>query len=137
MDSLQELINCTIGALVLHRFYFLSLSFATTRARPSYITAAITFLRNAMRSKPPFNVVEIGSGTGIFTQALLAHPDWSSDIRELKAVEPSQGMRNAFSENVTDKRVTIREGTFESTGVANGWADIIVAAQVRAVMFQR
>ncbi|KAK2466880.1 hypothetical protein APHAL10511_001138 [Amanita phalloides] len=99
------------------------------RARPSYIPTALTHIRNALGSKAPFNVVEIGSGTGIFTQAFLAHPNWSSDIHQLKAVEPSQGMRTTFSQHVTDKRVTIQEGTFERTGIDDGWADLIVIAQ--------
>ena len=75
-------------------------------------------------------MTRIGAGTGIFTQALLTHPGWSSDIGQLKAVEPSEGMRSAFSKNVTDKRATTQEGTFDHTGIDDGWADIIVVAQV-------
>jgi len=99
------------------------------RARPSYIPAVLNYIRDAVRSKPPFNIVEIGSGTGIFTQALLAHPRWSSDIGQLKAIEPSPGMRTEFSKNVTDKRVTVHDGMFDRTGKDDGWADIIVVAQ--------
>ena len=40
-------------------------------------------------------------------------------------------MRQVFSETVLDERVFIVEGTFESTGVEDGWADIITIAQVR------
>ena len=49
----------------------------------------------------------IGAGTGIFTRALLANPDWSSAIKELRAVEPSAGMRSVFSKAVTDPRVSV------------------------------
>lgn len=80
------------------------------------------------------NVYRIGSGTGIFTRALLAHPDWSgSTIGQLRAVEPSEGMREQFSKTVTDARVTVAEGTFDRTGVEDGWADLVVVAQVRNI----
>lgn len=72
----------------------------------------------------------IGAGTGIFTRALLAHPDWADAIKELRAVEPSAGMRDVFSKTVTDPRVSVREGTFDTTGVEDGWADLIIIAQV-------
>ncbi|KAI0362193.1 S-adenosyl-L-methionine-dependent methyltransferase [Trametes cingulata] len=99
------------------------------RARPSYQANALAHIRQAVRSSPPLNVVEIGSGTGIFTRALLAHPDWSGSIKELVAVEPSEGMREVFTKSVTDPRVSTREGTFDATGVADGWADLVVIAQ--------
>ena len=73
----------------------------------------------------------IGAGTGIFTRALLAHPDWADAIGELRAVEPSEGMRSVFSKTVLDPRVSVREGTFDTTGIENGWADVVVIAQVR------
>lgn len=71
----------------------------------------------------------IGSGTGIFTRALLAHPKWS-DIKAVKAIEPSAGMRDVFSQTVEDDRVTVSEGTFEETGVDDKWADVVIIAQV-------
>lgn len=40
-------------------------------------------------------------------------------------------MRRVFEHSVKDKRIHVQEGTFESTGVAAGWADLIVIAQVR------
>jgi phospholipid N-methyltransferase len=72
----------------------------------------------------------IGSGTGIFTRAILAHPDWSSSVKAWKAIEPSAGMREVFSKTVIDSRVTVSEGTFDNTGVESGWADLVVIAQV-------
>ena len=62
---------------------------------------------------------------------MLAHPDWSTSIKELKAIEPSDGMRAVFAETVQDSRVAIAAGTFDSTGVDEGWADIVVIAQVQ------
>lgn len=39
-------------------------------------------------------------------------------------------MRATFSKKVTDPRVSTYEGTFDHTGVPDGWADLVVAAQV-------
>lgn len=99
------------------------------RARPSYRSEAISHIRTAVRGSPPLNVVEIGAGTGIFTRALLAHPEWRDVIKELRAVEPSAGMREQFTKTVSDPRVSVAEGTFDATGVASGWADLVVIAQ--------
>ena len=75
-------------------------------------------------------LARIGSGTGIFTRALLAHPDWKDSVAELRAVEPSAGMREVFTKSVVDPRVSVREGTFDATGVEDGWADVVIIAQV-------
>lgn len=75
----------------------------------------------------------IGAGTGISTRALLAHPDWANSINELRAIEPSEGMRLQFSKNTKDPRVSVREGTFDTTNIEDGWADVIIIAQVRAL----
>ncbi|KAK7054839.1 hypothetical protein VNI00_003302 [Paramarasmius palmivorus] len=99
------------------------------RARPSYQPAALSHIRAATKSAPPFKILEVGAGTGIFTRALLAHPEWTKDIKELTAVEPSPGMRDVFAQSVKDDRVSVREGTFDTTGVESGWADIVVIAQ--------
>jgi len=71
----------------------------------------------------------IGAGTGIFTRALIADAQWNPVIKELRAIDPSDGMRSVFSQTVTDSRVSIKEGTFQETGIVDGWADIIVIAQ--------
>ncbi|KAI0807512.1 S-adenosyl-L-methionine-dependent methyltransferase [Fomes fomentarius] len=99
------------------------------RVRPSYQPNALAHIRQAVKASSPLNVVEIGAGTGIFTRALLAHPDWADAIKELRAVEPSAGMRDVFSKTVTDPRVSVRDGTFDTTGVEDGWADLIIIAQ--------
>ena len=72
----------------------------------------------------------IGAGTGIFTRAILADTKWNERIRELKAIEPSEGMRSVFEQKVKDARISIAEGYFDATGVEDGWADLIVIAQV-------
>ncbi|THU89516.1 S-adenosyl-L-methionine-dependent methyltransferase [Dendrothele bispora CBS 962.96] len=99
------------------------------RARPSYQSVAISHIKAAVRSDSKLNVLEIGAGTGIFTRALLVHPEWKDAIAQLKAVEPSSGMREVFAKTVTDKRATVQEGTFDNTGVEDGWADVIIIAQ--------
>jgi hypothetical protein len=52
-------------------------------------------------------------------------------VGQLKAIEPSEGMRDVFSKTVQDARVTAAEGSFDNTGVEDGWADLVVIAQVR------
>ena len=77
-------------------------------------------------------VDRIGAGTGIFTRALLAHPEWTSSVYQLKAIEPSEGMRNVFLKTVDDDRVSVAGGSFDNTGIRDGWADIIIIAQVHS-----
>jgi len=99
------------------------------KVRPSYPAEALSFIRKSLGEKGDLNVVEIGSGTGIFTRALLAHPEWSPSVKALRAVEPSEGMRSTFAKMVNDERVTLTEGTFDHTGVDDQWANVIVIAQ--------
>ncbi|KAJ7040752.1 S-adenosyl-L-methionine-dependent methyltransferase [Mycena alexandri] len=96
-------------------------------ARAQYRPEALLHLRRAIKSSEPLNIIEIGSGTGLFTRALLVHEEWTA-VRSLKAVEPSEGMRETFSKYTTDPRVAVFEGTFDRTGVDSGWADLLVIA---------
>ncbi|TFK76399.1 S-adenosyl-L-methionine-dependent methyltransferase [Pluteus cervinus] len=98
-------------------------------ARPSYQSAALSEIRRAVDVKGNINVAEIGSGTGIFTRALLNHNDWATDIGRLHTVEPSEGMRETFAKLLQDERVSVSEGTFEKTGIEDGWADVVIIAQ--------
>ncbi|PPQ83350.1 hypothetical protein CVT25_003989 [Psilocybe cyanescens] len=99
------------------------------RIRPSYQPPALDFIRESLKGSGPFNIVEIGSGTGIFTRAIFADPKWNPLIKELKAREPSAGMREVFSRTIKDDRVSVSEGYFHDTGVDDGWADLVVIAQ--------
>ncbi|KAL4067979.1 hypothetical protein J3A83DRAFT_4097238 [Scleroderma citrinum] len=92
----------------------------------SFSSPCLSFIR-PITAKSPLDIVEcvlhkipprFGAGTGLFTRALLAHPDWASSIARLRAVEPSEGMRNNIEE-----KMTIEDGTFERTVVPDGWAD--------------
>lgn len=49
----------------------------------------------------------------------------------MRCIDPNEGMRAVFERNVVDPRVRLSEGTFDNTGVPDGWADVIVAASVR------
>jgi len=99
------------------------------RARPSYQPGALSHIRQAVTAPEPLTVVEIGSGTGIFTRALLAHPEWSTSVGQLTAFEPSAGMRGVFTKSVADERVTAKEGSFDHTSVEDNHADLVVVAQ--------
>jgi hypothetical protein len=61
---------------------------------------------------------------------MLAHPEWATSIGTLRAVEPSDGMRDFWTKTIDDSRATISKGTFDDTGVEDGWADLIIIAQV-------
>ncbi|KAJ6464335.1 S-adenosyl-L-methionine-dependent methyltransferase [Mycena vulgaris] len=98
------------------------------KVRPGYPPQALSHMRRAITSSGPLNVVEIGAGTGLFTRALLAHPEWVA-VSALRAVEPSAGMREAFAKYTLDARIVLSEGTFDATGVEDGWADLVVVAQ--------
>ncbi len=83
----------------------------------------------APESRRPSHEHRIGAGTGLFTKALFKHPDFSGAIRELRAVEPSAGMRDVFVKTVQDERASAREGTFDTTNIEDGWADLVTIAQ--------
>jgi len=99
------------------------------RARPSYPPNALSALYSAIRTKAPFNIVELGSGTGIFTRALLAHEAFSSSVERITAIEPSDGMREVFNKQTQDPRASTKSGTFEDTGIIDASADLVVVAQ--------
>ena len=60
----------------------------------------------------------------------MAHPEWKDAIKQLQAFEPSDGMRAQFAKTVDDERVSVADGTFDHIGVEDGWADLVVVAQV-------
>ncbi|KAG2157157.1 hypothetical protein DEU56DRAFT_867237 [Suillus clintonianus] len=91
------------------------------RARPSYPAECLSYIRQVSKSTAPLNI-NCGAGTGIFTRALLAHPEWATSIGTLRAVEPSDGMCDVWTKTVNDDRSTIVKGTFDNT-------DLIIIAQ--------
>ncbi|KAL5529621.1 hypothetical protein ACEPAG_5606 [Sanghuangporus baumii] len=98
--------------------------------RASYPPEVLSFSGKLVAGKSDLNAVEIGCGSGKFTRALLAHPEWKQSIKELKCIEPNEGMCAVFSKMVDDPRVSLSDGTFDTTGVPDHRADLIVIATV-------
>ncbi|KAJ7815042.1 S-adenosyl-L-methionine-dependent methyltransferase [Mycena olivaceomarginata] len=92
------------------------------KVRSQYQPPVLSHLRQAIKSPGPLDIVEIGSGTGLLTRALLAHEEWKDAVRSYRAVEPSEGMRETFAKYTSDERVVL-------TGAESGWADLIVIGQ--------
>ncbi|KYK60001.1 2-heptaprenyl-1,4-naphthoquinone methyltransferase [Drechmeria coniospora] len=96
--------------------------------RPSYPAQAVDGLLGhlGIANKPGARIVDLAAGTGKFTELLAARPE----VFEILAVEPHEKMR----ENLEAKRlrgVTTRDGVAAKMDVPDGWADAVIAAQVR------
>ncbi|MGP8072568.1 MAG: class I SAM-dependent methyltransferase [Thermoplasmata archaeon] len=91
------------------------------RGRPGYPPAAVRFLGRTFHLGPGSTIVELGSGTGKFTRALL--PLGAT----LVAVEPMAGMRREFRRRVPT--VPVLEGSAEAIPLPDGFADAVFAAQ--------
>ena len=91
------------------------------RVRPSYPTRALGVLADALDLGPGKQVAEVGAGTGKFTRLLAL-----TGARVI-AVEPVAAMRSRLAELLP--RVEIVDGLAESTGLADGSVDVVVAAQ--------
>ncbi|KZV90237.1 S-adenosyl-L-methionine-dependent methyltransferase [Exidia glandulosa HHB12029] len=98
------------------------------KARPSYPAEALAAIRDNLRTSAPYNILELGAGTGIFTRALLASPSFKDAISAVHAVEPSDGFRAVLAET-TPPVVVARAGTFADTGAPDAWADAVIVAQ--------
>ncbi|KAG8996041.1 hypothetical protein FRB94_008591 [Tulasnella sp. JGI-2019a] len=98
--------------------------------RLTYPEEQLDYIQTALSNPTgPLNILELASGTGIFTRCLLAHKSLGQAIGKLRAVEPSAGMRTRFEETVKDNRISCSNGTFDNTGVEDGWADLVAIAQ--------
>ncbi|MDF2259277.1 class I SAM-dependent methyltransferase [Streptantibioticus ferralitis] len=91
------------------------------RSRPSYPMASLAELADALPLHAGRTVVDLGAGTGKFTRLLALTG------AEVIAVEPVAQMRERLAELLPGVAVTA--GTAESTGLADGCADAVVAAQ--------
>lgn len=92
---------------------------AYVRSRPAYPDGAVTALLRGLGLRPGGRVVDLGAGTGIFSQQVAALGF------EVTAVEPSASMRAKITGS---DRVTPHAGTAESTGLPDACADAVVAA---------
>lgn len=96
--------------------------------RPSYPAAAVDWVLDGLGAG--LDVVETGAGTGLFTRRLAERP--AERVRSVAAVEPSEAMRAVLERDVaagSAGRVRAVDGTGEATGLADGCADVVVAAQ--------
>jgi SAM-dependent methyltransferase len=94
------------------------------RYRPSYAQAAIELLHARCGLSPGAAVADVGSGTGILTEQLLARR------AQVLAVEPNDRMRRA-AEARLGARAGFRSvaGTAEATSLASASIDLYVAGQ--------
>jgi SAM-dependent methyltransferase len=91
------------------------------KGRPGYPGELDAWLREALEIHPGSTVVDLGAGTGKFTQLL-----GSMEI-DVVAVEPIEAMRSEFARNLP--HITILDGTAESIPLDSGAAQALVCAQ--------
>lgn len=89
--------------------------------RPEYPEQLLPWLRDTLGARPGARVVDVGAGTGKFTRLL------QRSGAAITAVEPVAAMRAALV--TRSPEVTAVAGTADSTGLATGYADIVVCAQ--------
>ncbi|MDX3078046.1 class I SAM-dependent methyltransferase [Streptomyces sp. NPDC088354] len=92
------------------------------RSRPSYPMAALAELAEALALEAGRTVIDLGAGTGKFTRLLALTG------AEVVAVEPVAEMRDRLA-GLRLPKVRVTAGTAESTGLPDGCADVVVAAQ--------
>ena len=99
---------------------------AYVAARPRYPREVIGYLRSAIGLTPEWQVVDVGSGTGISCELFLDNGN------AVTAVEPNAPMRAAAEEALPPrfgKRFRSVDGSAEATTLPAGCADLAVAAQ--------
>ncbi|PRP78837.1 hypothetical protein PROFUN_01010 [Planoprotostelium fungivorum] len=107
------------------------------RARPDYPSAALQPIFECIKQGPSNDgrckVLELGSGTGIFTRCFL-QADSEHIIQEVLAVEPSSGMREGFVKalqkiELAGRKVETVDGLFHRIPADDASYDIMVVAQ--------
>ena len=91
------------------------------RGRPSYPDDAVSFVVKELAIGPQSHVLELGAGTGRFTDLLVFTG------AAIVAVEPVPAMREALTRNCPT--VTALDGIAEAIPVADASADAVVVAQ--------
>jgi SAM-dependent methyltransferase len=105
---------------------FGGLADAYAKYRPGYPTAAIDFIMSRCGLKGESLVVDVGCGTGISSRVFAAR-----GVRVL-GLEPNAEMRvRAEAESVPAEwpKPVYRDGRAEATGLPDGMADAVLAAQ--------
>jgi ubiquinone/menaquinone biosynthesis C-methylase UbiE len=97
------------------------------RARPTPPPALLDLLTQVIHLPYPALVVDLGSGTG------LSAAIWGERARRVIGIEPNADMRNEAIHNIKDypcaAQIEYREGLAYQTGLPDGCADIVTAAQ--------
>ncbi len=91
------------------------------RGRPGYPDDAVSYLVHELGIAVGRAVVELGAGTGKFTELIALSG------AEITAIEPVAAMREALQRNCPT--VTVLDGTAEAIPVDDASADAVVAAQ--------
>jgi SAM-dependent methyltransferase len=90
-------------------------------ARPDYPRAAIEFLVDTMGIDADVHVLDLGAGTGIFTEQLIPF------CETITAVEPTPAMRNVLSARLPT--VKVLDGCDVEIPVESSSVDCVVVAQ--------
>lgn len=90
-------------------------------ARPAYPRSAVAYLVDALGIDSDAHVVDLGAGTGIFTNQLVPFGP------RITAVEPTAGMREVLAKRLPS--VTVLEGRDVAIPLESGSADCVIAAQ--------
>lgn len=94
------------------------------RARPSYPALALEALADICGLLPGCDVADVGAGTGIFSELLLAQG------LTVHAIEPNDAMRAAAEARLDGRPGYVSlAGTAEDTGLPAASIDLITAAQ--------
>ena len=97
------------------------------RVRPTPPPALLDLLTQLIGMPHPALVVDLGSGTGLSTAI------WGERAERVIGIEPNADMRKEAIHNVEDHpyaaHIEYREGVAHQTGLPDGCADIVTAAQ--------
>jgi ubiquinone/menaquinone biosynthesis C-methylase UbiE len=97
------------------------------RVRPTPPPALLDLLTQVIQTPHPALVVDVGSGTGLSTAI------WGERAERVIGIEPNADMRKEALRNVEDHpdaaHIEYREGVAHQTGLPDGCADIVTAAQ--------
>ncbi len=97
------------------------------RARPTPPPALLDLLTQLIHMPHPALVVDLGSGTGLSTAI------WGERAEQVIGIEPNADMRTQAVRKIEDHpyaaHIEYREGLAHQTGLPDGCADIVTAAQ--------
>ena len=97
---------------------------AYVAARPRYPQAVIDHLKRTIGLTPGWNIVDLGSGTGISCELFLQNGN------AVTAVEPNAAMRSAAEKSLRAfASFTSVNGSAEATTLPDACTDLVVAAQ--------